>query len=273
MPGSGAMNSRFVILLSVVAVLALPSTGQAGRRLYDFGVFLGGDKDRLNRSEPLPARAPVARAQRAPLPATSASGQRRKSEAPRARQGNRPIISELIGGAWIHDPGENNRESDSLDFNLEIIFNRIRLFDANNRFSEFLGTPRPVVGGSVNNKGKTNTVYAGFSWAYQFETGWFFNLAIGGVYHTGNLEQATRQCAAGEGCSLPGNRAFVNAREPTLGSAILFREGLDLGYRFGPHGVSIYASHISNAGLDNDNDGINFIGMRYSFAFDRDFRN
>ena len=101
----------------------------------------------------------------------------------------------------------------------------------------------------------------------------FIGLSLTPTYHTGNLEQATRQCAPIEPCLLPGNRAYVNTGEVTLGSQFLFRESLDIGYRFGRHGISAFAAHISNAGLDNDNDGMNFLGVRYSFAFDKNLWN
>jgi len=245
-------------------LLSLSSTADAGRKLYSFDEFLRQSEIRLERLSVTGGKVPDSRATKAVAP---------NPEHPPAQYKSKSIVSELIGGVWIHDPGEINKESDSWDFNAEIIFTKICLFKFSDRFLKFLAEPRPLIGGSVNSYGETHTVYGGLSWAHQFRNGLFFNLSLGGTYHTGNLEQATRQCAVGEGCSLPGNRAYVDAREPTLGSAVLFREALDLGYRIGPHGVSLFLSHISNAGLDNDNDGMNFVGMRYSFAIDRNIRN
>ena len=270
----GIMRPKFILLMTAITLLSFPSAAGAGQKSYSFDAFFRESETRLDRlgvthGNGTQGNGPVARS---PGVAAAKVVKRPvvKRDSPRSRQS---MISELIGGVWSHDPGETNEESDSWDFNGEIIFNKVRLFGASNRFLKFLAEPRPVIGGSINSQGKTHTVYTGFSWAKQFQNGLFFNFFLGGTYHTGNLEQATRQCAVGEGCSLAGNRAYIDAREPTLGSAVLFREGLDLGYRLGAHGVSIFASHISNAGLDNDNDGINFVGMRYSFAFDRYFRN
>jgi hypothetical protein len=265
--------------MSAITLLSLHSAADAGQKSYSFDAFFRESEARLDRlgvtrgngtlgNGPVDRYARVAGANVSAAKVVARPVVKR--DPPRRRQS---MISELIGGVWSHDPGELNEESNSWDFNGEIIFNKVRLFGAGNRFLKFLAEPRPVIGGSINSRGKTHTVYAGFSWAKQFQNGLFFNFVLGGTYHTGNLEQATRQCAVGEGCSLTGNRAYIDAREPTLGSAVLFREGLDLGYRLGAHGVSIFASHISNAGLDNDNGGINFVGMRYSFAFDRNFRN
>ena len=267
------MNLKILILLTFATLLTFNSTVSAGPKMYNFNVFLGDGEKRLERPNIVHGHAPISQRRGVGSQAVVASKSLRKPEYPPARTQHKSIISELIGGVWAHDPGEENKESDSWDFNAEIIFNKVRLFDVRNRVLKFLAEPRPLIGGSVNSRGKTHTIYTGLSWANQFQNGLFFNFSLGGTYHTGNLEQATRQCADGEGCALPGNRAFVNAREPTLGSAILFRQGLDLGYRLGSHGVSIHASHISNAGIDNDNDGINFVGLRYSFAIDGKFWN
>ena len=267
------MNLIITIIVTAIILLSFDSPVFAGQKLYNFDVIFRDSPDRLEGSKVTRGKAPIIRTYKVNSPTVTAPISA-PAQVHSSWQKQRPsIISELIGGVWSHDPGEINEESNSWDFNGEIIFKNIRLFNVRNRFLKFLAEPRPHIGGSINSEVKTNTVYAGFSWAHHFRNGLFFNFSLGGTYHTGNLEQATRQCATGEGCALPGNRAYVDTREPTLGSAILFREGLDLGYRIGPHGASIFASHISNAGLDNDNDGMNFVGMRYSFAFDNNFRN
>ncbi len=257
------MNLKIILILSAILLPLLNISVFAGQKLYSFDAVFQESQERLERLKVTRGNAPFRRPSKIIVPAGSIS----TGEYSPVKKKHPSIISKLIGGVWSHDTGEINTESNSWDFNGEIVFNNIRLFDVRNRFLKFLAEPRPLVGGSINSEGKTHTVYAGFSWAHQFQNGLFSNLALGGTYHTGTLEQATRQCSVGEGCSLPGNRAYVNIREPTLGSAVLFREGLDLGYRLGPHGLSIFASHISNAGIDNDNDG-----MRYSFAFDQKFR-
>ena len=180
------------------------------------------------------------------------------------------IISEVIVAGLWHDPGQDNNESNTWDLNAEIIFDKITYFQPDNRYLRFFVTPRPFIGGSLNNEGETHTVYTGLNWMYQFENNLFIAGTFGFTYHTGNLEQEERQCAPGEGCTLPGNRAFVDNGEVTLGSRILFRESIDIGYRFyDRHGISIFAAHISNGSLfDEDNDGMNFVGLRYSYSFD-----
>ena len=127
-----------------------------------------------------------------------------------------------------------------------------------------------MIGGTVNHKNETHTLYSGLNWQHQFENRFFVGGSFGLAVHTGNLEQEERQCVAPEVCSLLGNRAFVDTGKVTLGSRILFRESIEAGYRIaGRHGVSVYFAHMSNASwFDEDNDGMNFVGLRYRYAFD-----
>lgn len=75
-----------------------------------------------------------------------------------------------------------------------------------------------MIGGSLNTENETHTLYAGLDWMYQFDSRVFITGSFGFAYHTGNLEQEERQCAPGENCSLPGNRAYVDTGKVTLGS-------------------------------------------------------
>jgi len=108
------------------------------------------------------------------------------------------------------------------------------------------------------------------NWQYRFESDWFVAGSFGFTYHTGNLDQAEENCPVGTTCSLPGNRRFVDTGDVTLGSRILFRESLEVGYWVAErHGLSVYFAHMSNASIfDEDNDGMNFLGLRYRYAFD-----
>lgn len=262
--GIGALASAAVVALTV----GLPA--QAGQKLYDMDSLLRQSEARLDRlgiprgSSPpatagqIPGRAkprpPMAELERVPVP-------RRPAPA------NRPsFISELVVGGWLHAPEEGNNEANTYDFNLEIISRRITLLESGNRFAAFFLSPRLILGGSINNENETHTAYLGVNWAYQFDNGLFASFSFGPTYHTGNLEQERVRCSGV--CSSPDNTTPVNTGDVTLGSPILFRESLDVGYRVGAHGVSVFAAHISNAGFDDDNDGLNFVGLRYSFALD-----
>lgn len=207
-------------------------------------------------------------------PAAAASGTERRGflreRGTEISAGNRSFVSEIVLGGWLHDPGRDNTESNTWDMNLEIIFRKVTLLTFENRYLRFLFSPHPMLGGSLNNENETHTAYLGFNWHHQFESRLFVAGSFGFAYHTGNIDRAERSCVLGDSCLLPGNRSHFDNGEVVLGSRILFRESLEIGYRVAQrHGISVYVAHMSNASLfDEDNDGMNFVGLRYRYAFD-----
>jgi lipid A 3-O-deacylase len=167
-----------------------------------------------------------------------------------AADGDTPFgIDEVKFGAFIHDFDGGNDESDSVDINLELAFHELQLFQSDNAFLEYLATPRPHIGGTINADGETHTGYFGLSWQANFSQNVFFDLHLGGVGHTGPLHQQ-----------------FNN--EVSLGTRFMFREAFELGYRFGSNwSVSVQGGHMSNAGMDEDNDGMSWIGGRLGFRY------
>lgn len=179
-------------------------------------------------------------------------------------------VVEIKGGVAVHDVAQDHNESNSIDVNAEIVIRGNDLFDFDSGILNFVFNPRVNFGGSINTQGETHRVYAGFDWQYPFESGFFAGASLGAVGHTGNLRQKTKVCAPGKGCALPGNRAFVDTGEPSLGSRVLIRQAVELGYRFeGGVAVSVFGAHMSNAGLAGDNDGMDFVGARLGYAFGR----
>lgn len=274
-----AAGALYFLMIGSTAVVA-------GSRLYNMDRFLSephpfgqvqpivSPPPPFESSVPLPGSSytPVSRiqsraARSAQTPGTAAP----LKEQSTARNGkSKSWVSEIVVGGWIHDPGAGNTESDTWDLNLEIIFRKVEFLSFENRYLRFLFTPHPIFGGSVNNEDETHTAYLGMNWQYDFDNGLFVAGSLALAYHTGNLDQAEEQCPATTTCSLPGNRQFVNTGEVTLGSRILFRESLEFGYRLKQrHGISLYIAHMSNGGiLDDDNDGMNFAGLRYRYSFD-----
>jgi lipid A 3-O-deacylase len=54
----------------------------------------------------------------------------------------------------------------------------------------------------------------------------------------------------------------------SLGSQVLFRIGLDLGWTFRQHHrLMLSFDHISNAGLATPNEGLDTLGVRYGYRF------
>ncbi|MFT5485123.1 MAG: hypothetical protein ACI9JL_001524 [Paracoccaceae bacterium] len=180
------------------------------------------------------------------------------------------FISVIVLGGLSHDPGQDHMEADTFDVNLEIVFRKVTFASFENRYLKFLFSPHPVLGGTINTEDETHTAYLALGWQYQSESGWFVGASFGFAYHTGNLHRPTRDCRLGDSCTLPGLRSFFDNGDVYLGSQVLFRESIELGYRLaGRHGISVYLAHMSNAGLfDDDNDGMNFAGLRYRYAFD-----
>lgn len=167
------------------------------------------------------------------------------------------FISELKAGVLLHDVlrdnATKNGEENSIDLGGEVLLTPITLFKPDSALLKALLQPRPHLGGQINTDDNTNQLYFGLTWDYRAASGPFFEFGFGFTVHDGQLKGKT-----------PSND------RPNLGSSVLFREGIDLGYRFaGGHSLAVHASHISNAGwFAKQNDGMNFVGLRYGFRFD-----
>ena len=179
-------------------------------------------------------------------------------------------LSEVRLGAIQHDPknlpllGKSGTEArdyeKGFDFNAELLFP-----SPDNRLFRTLLSPRPHLGGMVNSRGKTNHAYAGLTWDYAHNSGLFIDGSFGFALHDGKLK--TPRDGDGGTCSGGAPRFYCIDGWESLGSRILFREAVSLGYRFTPqHNVSFTVSHISNGGIfDSTNGGMNFAGLRYGY--------
>lgn len=253
--------------VSVPPTLAPRGAAPVNRAFYKVQTPLPGSQYRLLRpGVPNPSRdaSPIA------VSGGQGAGTGTPRPAVSSTPSSRSFISEVVLGGFVHDPGQDNNEANSADLNLEIIFRKVTLLSFENRYLRFLFSPNPILGGTINSDNETHTAYIALNWQHRFESDWFAAGSFGFTYHTGNLEQAEEDCPAGTTCSLPGNRRFVDTGDVTLGSRILFRESLEVGYWVAErHGLSVYFAHMSNASIfDEDNDGMNFLGLRYRYAFD-----
>ncbi|UCG07106.1 MAG: acyloxyacyl hydrolase, partial [Desulfobacterales bacterium] len=80
-------------------------------------------------------------------------------------------------------------------------------------------------------------------------SGAFIDIGLGLAAHDGKLETSDDD-------------------KKELGSRILFRIPVEIGLLFREHhGVSIMFDHVSNAYLADPNDGLDTIGLRYSYRF------
>jgi lipid A 3-O-deacylase len=162
------------------------------------------------------------------------------------------LSTELKIGALAHDvnpryvDGEpslfgNHVEPASLDINFEALFPPVRPL--------FGGTLRPAVGVTLNTAGGTSQAYADMRWQYEWPSDIFFALGVGAAVHDGNL-----------GPDDSDHRA--------LGTRVLFHIPVELGVRVDEHSsISLFWDHASNAGLNEENPGLDRLGIRYGYRF------
>lgn len=170
-------------------------------------------------------------------------------------------VSEIRLGVFDHDtslsPHSGSLDADEHEkgaaLNLEIVFQRLP-FD----WAKFIANPRPMIGVQVNTDGFTNFVYSGLAWNHTFplrdSVGLFVEGSFGLAAHDGKLE--TPRDAQGFN--------YLDGRA-ALGSVILFRESVDIGFEFGgKHRITGHGSHMSNGGIfSKTNQGISFVGVRW----------
>jgi lipid A 3-O-deacylase len=165
--------------------------------------------------------------------------------APAGAQG---LLDEVRAGVLAHDVGVfGGSLEESPDLNLELRF-------ASPGFLSLVWSPRPHLGVSGNLAGDTSQVYFGLTWSFMLwrtggADGLFLDASLGGAVHNGELDP-------------------VKADRKALGSRVLFRESLELGYRFAEvHSISVMLDHMSNANLADHNEGLDNLGIRYGLKF------
>ena len=160
------------------------------------------------------------------------------------------IIDEFKAGVMAHDITLGGRHLENgADINGEILF-------VSPSFLDIIGAPRPHIGGWVNTQGNTDAAYFGLTWGlpiFKSIVGTTDALTIygslGGAVHDGYEDSA------------PPNRK-------KLGSPVLFRESVELGYQITPvYSISAMVDHISNANLGSHNAGITNAGARLGIKF------
>jgi len=154
------------------------------------------------------------------------------------------IVHEIKGGVLIHDVDNMwssfSRESGA-DINVEAIFTP--------SFKVLGGDLRPALGASINTSGDTSKLYLDGRWEYAVENGLFFAFGVGAAVHNGEQH-------------------LVRNDKKALGSKLLFHIPIEVGYHIDDHhGVSVYFDHISNAYTQDENEGLDTLGLRYGYRF------
>ncbi len=159
-------------------------------------------------------------------------------------------LDEAKVGVLAHDVGLGDHHVESgADINGELLF-------ASPDFLKVIFAPRPHIGGTVNTSGNTDYGYFGLTWdgtlvraLFDDEDSVFIAGSLGGGIHDGHLHSA------------PPDRK-------RLGSRVLFRESVELGYQINPvNNVSLFIDHLSNANLSSRNAGLTNVGVRTGFKF------
>ena len=162
----------------------------------------------------------------------------------KSKKGLYGFLSEVRFGIGDHDAGVFGRTKENgLDFNIEFLF-------SSPDFLEIIWSPRPMFGASINSDSDTSKVYAGITWEGWFYDNFFWNFGFGLSFHDGEKESDN-----------------INKKE--LGSKVLFRESIDVGWLFFRNNqISLFVDHMSHGHIFGDkNEGMDTIGVRYGYRF------
>jgi hypothetical protein len=147
------------------------------------------------------------------------------------------VTAHDVDGLWS---GESKEKGPNLC--LEMLFNR-------SLFHLFSAAAYPNLGLSLNTRGDTSKVYAGLLLQWEPASTFFFSTGLGLAVHDGERNTAL-------------------ADRKSLGSRILFRVPIEIGYGVTPHHRIVVAfDHISNAYMASPNEGLDSLGLFYAYRF------
>jgi lipid A 3-O-deacylase len=166
---------------------------------------------------------------------------------------------ELKFGVMKHDVAFLGGREKGIDLNPEVIFPSPIPDSWVAALPWYLGwtiQPRPTLGAAFNLSGHTNQYYFGATWTWQL----FGNVLRPGDGITFGIFFGP---SFNDGQTLP-----IDPTRKALGSNVLFREALELGYRINPvWTISAYIDHLSNAGFARYNQSLNMVGGRIGMRF------
>tara|TARA_Y100001970_G_scaffold283401_2_gene398398 strand:- start:17780 stop:18361 length:582 start_codon:yes stop_codon:yes gene_type:complete len=154
-------------------------------------------------------------------------------------------IKEVVLGLGGHDVGVfGHKKERGRDLNIEV-----RLIPPEIGLWEFIYSPTPHIGVHINGDGNTNQLFLGGNWIFDFGSIFFAGGSLGFAIHDGELDSDTKG-------------------RKDLGMQLLFRESVEFGVRFEErHAISIMLDHISNASIDDQNEGLDTVSIRYTSSF------
>lgn len=158
--------------------------------------------------------------------------------APQAERSQRMLAI----GILAHDRGfASDRHEEGVDLNLEMQFAPL----------DFIGSPRPHLGATLNFAGNTSVAYAGLGLRVRETRHGFADLFLGAAVHDGPLHKDPAGCALNSDCG--------------YGVRFLPRFGFELAYRLSPAAsVSLLYDHMSHKWIvAGENEGLDHVGLRY----------
>lgn len=160
-------------------------------------------------------------------------------------QNSDSLINEIRIGIMAHDVAtRSTKHEEGSDFNSEFFFR-----SPTARLINYLGSPRPSIGISVNNKNDTSQLYSAFNWDAKFVDLVFLSLGLGGSIHNGELQSS-------------------DPDQQRLGSRVLFRFALAAGFNINERlNVSAMFDHVSNGHLAYPNNGMEKFGIQFGFTY------
>ena len=154
------------------------------------------------------------------------------------------VTAQSVGG-WSPDVEQG------AGINLELLF-------VSPEFLRAIGSPRPLIGANIAmDSDATSQFYLGFEWKAHLTQRFFVAGMLGGAIHNGETDPFDPVADAGR----INNTLFLGCRAN-------FRLSADIGYDVSERiSASVHWSHMSNAGLCDENEGLDNLGLRVGYHF------
>ena len=176
-----------------------------------------------------------------------------------------PLARKTVFGVLLHDRGPFSDDHEiGVDPNWELQFN-----PPNWSAWRWLGSPAPMLGVTPNFTGDTSVFYAGLSYELSLSNRWTDELTLNLTKHL--FVGASASVALHNGPLHKNNRGCDERSDCGYGHRALPRLGFELGgYFSAQQGISIFYDHMSHKYiLPGENEGLDHIGIRYHFLFNR----
>jgi lipid A 3-O-deacylase len=133
-------------------------------------------------------------------------------------------------------------------------------------FLNLIGSPRPYLMGSfATDEDGVNFGGVGLLWRWEFADGWALEPGFGYIIHDGEIDNPYAEGS-------PEGIAFEEDNQ-LLGSRDLFRSSFGLERELGDRAaIQLYWEHMSHGQIldKGRNQGLDYVGVRFSYRFDPD---